>query len=78
MGSDFNLKKCRLRLDIGQIFFTVWEVRHWNRLLKEVVEATCLEVFQARLDGALATWFSGRHPCPWQGGRKSLPTQTML
>jgi len=28
--------------------------RHWNRLPKEVVNAPSLEVFKARLDGALS------------------------
>ncbi|KFP37825.1 hypothetical protein N324_01817, partial [Chlamydotis macqueenii] len=35
-------------------FFTVRMVRHWNRLLREVVNAPYLEVFKARLDGALS------------------------
>jgi len=29
-------------------------VRHWNRLSEEVVAAPSLEVFKARLDGALS------------------------
>jgi len=29
-------------------------VRHWNRLLGEIVDAPSLEVFKARLDGAFA------------------------
>ncbi|KAK4832889.1 hypothetical protein QYF61_026439, partial [Mycteria americana] len=35
-------------------WFTVRVVRHWNRLPKEVVDALSLEVFKARLDGALS------------------------
>jgi len=29
-------------------------VKHWNKLLMEVVEAPSLETFKARLDGALS------------------------
>ena len=35
-------------------FFTVSVVRHWNRLLSEVVDASSLEAFKARLDGAVS------------------------
>jgi len=28
-------------------------MRHWNRLLKEVVDAPSLEAFKAKLDGAM-------------------------
>ena len=32
-------------------------VKHWHRLPKEAVDATSLEVFTARLDGALGNLF---------------------
>jgi len=48
------VKEGRFRLDIKKKFFTMRVVRHWNRLLREAVAAPSLEVFKARLDGALS------------------------
>ncbi|KAK4824946.1 hypothetical protein QYF61_021634 [Mycteria americana] len=53
-GNGSELKKGRFRLGIRKKFFTMRVVRHWNRLPREGVDAPSLEVFNARLDGALS------------------------
>jgi len=54
-GSAFKLKDEGFRLDIRRKFFTQRVVRQWHSLPREVVSAPSLEVFKARLDGALGS-----------------------
>lgn len=43
-------------MGIRKKLFTMSMVRHWRRLSRGVVDAPLLEVFKARLDGALVQW----------------------
>ncbi|KFQ56213.1 hypothetical protein N333_10660, partial [Nestor notabilis] len=48
-----KLKQGKFMLDIRKKFVTVRVVRHWNWLLRKVVNAPSLSVLKARLDRAL-------------------------
>jgi len=54
-GNSSKLKEDRFRLDIRKKFFTMRVVKQWNRLPREAVAAPSLELFRARLDGALSS-----------------------
>jgi len=57
-SNGFRLKEGRFRSDLGKEFFALRVVRPWHRLPRVV------QVFKARLDGALSNlvWWKG--PCP--------------
>jgi len=54
-------------LDVRKTFFTQREVRHWNRLSREIVDAPFLEAFRSRLHGILGSLIWWMATSPWQG-----------
>jgi len=53
-GNGLKLKEGRFRLDLSKNFFMIKVVKHWNKLPREVVDASSLERFEVRLDWALS------------------------
>lgn len=56
------MQQRRFKLAIRKNFFTAGVVKHWNRLLKEVVESPALEAFISHEDVALrdvVEWWTG-------------------
>ena len=49
------------------VLYNIWVVRHWHRLLREMVDTLTLKTSKVRMDGALSTWWSCRCPCSLQG-----------
>lgn len=48
-------------------------VKHWNRILRNVVGAQYTETSKVSLDWAQSTWSSCRCFCSWQGGKTRWP-----
>jgi len=54
-GNGFKLRQGMFRLDIRRKNFTQREMKHSNRLPKEVVNAPTLDAFKARPDVSLGS-----------------------
>ena len=53
-GKGFKLKEGEFILDLRKKFFARRVVRHWHRFPRAVVHAPSVNVFKAKLDGALS------------------------
>lgn len=55
LSVQFDRIALRLRFDFRKKFFAVRIVRHWNKLLRDVVDPSSLSVFKARLAETLSS-----------------------
>ena len=49
-GNGHRLKYRKLCTNVSKNFFTVRVMEHWNRLPREVVDSSSLEIFKSHLD----------------------------
>jgi len=54
-GNGHKLKYKKLHLNTKKNFFPLRVTEHWNRLPREVVESSPLEIFKTRLDKVLCS-----------------------
>ena len=70
----FLLKPKHIRRYKENLLFPTWNqdraMGHWHRLLSEAVDVPSLEVFKARLGGALGNLIWGQVSLPMEGGLK--------
>ena len=52
-GNSYKLREGRFGFGVNRTILTQRVVRCWNGLPREVVDAPSLQVFKAKLDGAL-------------------------
>ena len=54
-GNGHKLEHRKFRTNIQKNFFTVRVTEHWNRLPREAVDSSSLEIFKTHLDAYLCS-----------------------